>query len=202
MNLNENNNNDVSKLMREYDERVLKGATSGKSYSIETFEKIWELINFSDKEILGINWNELDREKIEKQLSNLGLKMRQGKSPALVGFDFEFVSGDTVDGTIAILKNRSHFKDGINCSFGFIDGKADKLVEWVEKKYGKSLNLRDDTSSEYHYDWLVNDIVIRVDIVKDSNLGDLTFENLHGYAKVVHGEISADEFFKNYLKQE
>lgn len=30
---------DFSKFMDEYNERVLKGATSGKSYSVETFEK-------------------------------------------------------------------------------------------------------------------------------------------------------------------
>lgn len=194
-------NNYVSQYMKEYDERVLKGATSGKSYSADTFEKIWELINFSDKKILGINWNELDREKIEKQLSSLGLKIRQGKSPVLVGFNLEFIAGDTVDGTIAILKNRSHFQDGIDCSFGFIDRKVDKLVGWIEKKYGQFLNLRDDTLNEYHYDWLVGDVGIVVDIVKSSGLGDMTFNNLHGYAKVIRGEISKDEFFKNYIKE-
>lgn len=192
---------DFSKFMDEYNERVLKGATSGKSYSVETFEKIWKLVNFSDKEILGIEWNELNREKIEKRFSDLGLKMRPSKSPTLIGFDIEFIPGDTVDGSIAILKNRSHFKDGIHCSFGFIDRKADKLVEWIEKKYGKSLKLRDDTASENCYDWLVGDVLITVNIVKLSGLGDMTFENMPGYAKVVRGEISMDEFSKNYLKQ-
>jgi len=192
---------DFSKFMKEYDERVLKGATSGKSYSAETFDKIWELVNFSDKEILGIEWSELDRGKIEKQLSDLGLKMRPSKSPTLIGFDIEFILGDTVDGSIAILKNRLHFKDGIHCSFGFIDRKADKLVEWVEKKYGKSLKLRDNTASEYCYDWLAGDVLITVNIVKLSGLGDMTFENMPGYAKMVRGEISHDELSKKYLKQ-
>lgn len=187
--------------MKEYDKRVLKGAMSGESYDEKTFEKIWELVNFSDKGILGISWNELDREKIEKQLSILGLKLRPSKSPTLIGFDLEFISGDTVDGSIAILKNRLHFKDGILCSFGFIDRKADMLVGWIEKKYGKSLKLRDDTASENCYDWLVGDVLITVNIVKLSGLGDMTFENMPGYAKMVRGEISHDEFSKKYLKQ-
>jgi len=194
---------DLSKFMREYDERVLRGATSGKSYSTETFEKIWELVNFSDKEILGISWDEQDKEKIEKQLSSLGLKISPGKSPTLICFDFEFIPGDTVGGSISILKAIPPFKDGvrIHCSFGFIDRKADKLVEWIEKKHGKSLKLRDDTANEYCYDWLVGDVLITVNIVKLSGLGDMTFENIPDYAKLVRGEISMDEFSKNYLKQ-
>ncbi|MDO8633463.1 MAG: hypothetical protein Q7K38_02885 [Candidatus Wildermuthbacteria bacterium] len=191
----------ISNFIDEYNERVTRGATSGKSYNAETFEKIWEITNFSDKEIFGISWSELDREKIEKRLSNLGLKIRSGKSPTLIGFNAEFVPGDTVDGSISILKNRSHFKDGLHCSFGFVDKKADKLVEWIEKKYGKSLKLRDDTAGEYYYDWLVGDILITVNIVKLSGLGDMTFESMPGYAKMVRGEIGVDEFSKNYLKQ-
>lgn len=194
------NDTDIPNFIDEYNERVMRGATSGKSYSAETFEKIWELTNFSDKEIFGISWSELDREKIEKRLSDLGLKIRSSKSPTLIGFDIEFVPGDTVDGSIAILKNRSHFKDGLHCSFGFIDKKADELVGWIEKKYGKSLKLRNDTASEYYYDWLVGDVLITVNIVKPSGLGDMTFESMPGYAKMVRGEIGMDEFSKNYLK--
>ncbi|GEM_PF-6748551 len=185
---------DVSNFMKEYDERILRGATSDKSYSIETFEKIWELVNFSDKEILGIKWDEKDRSKIEKQLTNLGLKLTNGKSPAIVGIrSFEFVPGDTVDCDITLLDNRN-----FQCGFGFIDRKADKLVEWIEKKYGKSLKLRDDTQKEYYYDWLIGDVLITVNIVKLSGLADMTFENMPGYAKVIRGEITAEEFIKKY----
>lgn len=185
---------DISSFMREYDERVLRGATSGKSYSTETFEKIWELVNFSDKEILGVKWDEKDRAKIEKQLTNLGLKLTNGKSPAIIGADgLEFIPGDTVDCHITLLGNKN-----LQCGFGFIDRKADKLVEWIEKKYGKSLKLRDDTQSEYYYDWLVGDVLITANIVKLSSLGDITFENMPGYAKVVRGEITPEEFFKKY----
>ncbi len=199
-NANQIDDADFSKFIKEHDERILKGATSDKSYSVETFEKIWELVNFSDKEILGIEWNELNRKKIEKKLFDLGLKMRPSKNSALVGFDLEFITGDTVDGTIAVLKNRLNFKEGIDCSFGFVDKKADKLIEWIEKKYGKPLKLRDDTASENHYDWLVGDVLITVDMAKLSGLCDMRFENMPGYAKMVRGKISYDEFSKNYLK--
>ncbi|MEK7088893.1 MAG: hypothetical protein AAB913_02055 [Patescibacteria group bacterium] len=182
--------------MEKSNERAMRGATSGKSYSTETFEKIWKLINFSNKEILGISWEEQNRGKIEEQLVNLGIKIRFSKSPTLIGFSLEFIPGDTIDGSISILKNLTYVKDGIHCSFGFIDKKADKLIEWIEKKYGKSLKLRDDTSNEYCYDWLVGDVLITVDLVKLSGLADMTFENIPGYAKVVRGEISMDEFSK------
>ncbi|MDP2641283.1 MAG: hypothetical protein Q8P39_01930 [Candidatus Yanofskybacteria bacterium] len=195
-NVKQTDDANTSDFMKEYDERVFRGATSGKSYSIETFEKIWKLVNFSDKEILGVRWDEKDRSKIEKQLVSLDLKLTDGKSPAIIGVrSFEFVPGDTVDCHITLLDNRN-----LRCGFGFIDRKADKLVEWIEKKYGKSLKLRDDTQSEYHYDWLIGDVLITANIVKLSSLGDITFENMPGYAKVIRGEITAEEFFKKYPK--
>lgn len=190
---NQSDNNEASNFMKEYNERILRGATSGKSYSKETFEKLWDLVNFSDKEILGIGWDEKDRSTIEKQLTKLGLKLTNGKSPTIIGaMGIEFVPGDTIDCHIA-LANRN-----IQCSFGFIDRKADKLVEWIKKKYGKSLKLRDDIQSEYYYDWIVGDVLVTVDIVKLSGLGDLTFESKPDYAKVIRGEITAEEFLKKY----
>lgn len=191
---------DFSNFMREHNERALKGATSGKSYNAETFEKIWELMNFSNKEIFGIEWNELNREKIEKQLSDLKFKIQPSKSSTLFGFNLECNSGDIIDGTIAILKNQINYIDGIECSFGFIDKKADKLVGWLEKKYGKPLKLTDDTPREFYYDWLFGDIHISVIIVKITGLGDMTIKKcVPDWARMIRGELNTEESNKFWV---
>lgn len=108
-----------------------------------------------------------------------------------------------MDGSILIRKSDVGLEKEkyIHCSFSFLDKKADKLVEWVEGKYGKSLGLRDEMSGEYCYDWFSGDILITVNLVKLSGLAYMTFENIPGYAKVVHKEISIEEFSKKHLKQ-
>jgi len=173
--------NELTSSLKKHDERVLRGAMSTEDYSIKTFEKIWELINFSDNKMLGIDWGEKDRAKIEKSIDNMNLELRNSKSPALIGFNLEFIQGDTVDGTIALIKNRN-----IICSFSFIDKNATELVNWVEKKYGKSLNLRDETSDEYYYDWISGDVLITIDLVKSSGLADITLEKKPEYIKMIH----------------
>lgn len=172
-------------ITQELEERAMKGAVSNKNYDEKTFEKIWELANFSDDEILGINWNEKDKEKIEKQLVALGLKLRHSKSPTLISFGFELGPGDIVDGTISLPKNRS-----IVCLFSFIDKKADKLKGWIEKKYGKSLEqssgFKDETVSESYHIWDFGDVSISVALVKLSGLADITFSK----------KITPEEFLK------
>lgn len=177
----------VERIMREHDERALKGALSGKSYSKEEFGKIWELANFSDDEIFGIKWEEKDKVVIKNKLSNLSLKLRDSKSPALIAFDFEFGPENIVDGFIALTKSEHY--DSLICSFGFIDKKANNLTGWLIEKYGEPAKIRDETVEEFYYDWTVGDILISVDIVKNSKLGDVSFKKWPDYTKWIREEF-------------
>lgn len=72
---------------------------------------------------------------------------------------------------------------------------ADNLINWMERKYGKSLNLRDDTLREFRYDWTQGDILIEAEMAKLSKYVSIGFQRWSEYTKVIRGEITYDEFF-------
>ncbi|MDD8053327.1 MAG: hypothetical protein PHX90_04490 [Thermotogota bacterium] len=159
-------------------------------YKESSFEQLWSLIKLSNSKILEIDWEEKNLEKIKKQLVDLGFNFKNSNSQNLIGFSLKFDSGDIIDGGVAFAMNRTHY------SFHFVFKKADNLINWLEKKYGESLRLREELSKEYRYDWTDGDILIEAEMAKMTNYVSIAFQKWPEYTKLVRGEMKADEFFK------
>lgn len=159
-------------------------------YKENSFEQLWALIKLSNSKILEIDWEEKNLEKIKNQLINLGCILKNPDSQNLTGFSFRFDSGDIIDGSVAFAVGRIHY------SFHFVFKKADNLINWLKEKYGESLNLREDLSKEYRYDWTYGDILIEAEMSKMANSVSIAFQKWPEYTKLVRGEMKADEFFK------
>jgi len=159
-------------------------------YKESSFEQLWSLIKLSNSKILEIDWEEKNLEKIKNQLINLGCILKNPDSQNLTGFSFRFDSGDIIDGSVVFAAGRTHY------SFHFVFKKADNLINWIKKKYGESLNLREDLSKEYRYDWTDGDILIEAEMSKMVNSVSVAFQKWPEYTKLVRGEMKADEFFK------
>lgn len=177
-------------LMKQFEERLLSGALSSEGYNIQTFEKVWKLIDFSNESILGFRWEEKDHKKIAESLTRLGFKVRPSKSATLIPFEQTLPNGDLIDGTFFVLDSASTGQHG-PCDFGFIDKNARGLVGWLENKYGKSLRLREDSVSENYFDWLAGDVVVSLDVVNETGLASLRFQKWPEYAGMVRGLIAS-----------
>jgi len=159
-------------------------------YHESSFEQLWSLIKLSNSKILEIDWEEKNLDKIKRQLIELGFILKNSDSQNLTGFSFRFDSGDIIDGSVAFAVDRMHY------SFYFVFKKADNLINWLKKKYGESLNLREDLSKEYRYDWTDGDILIEAEMSKMANSVSIAFQKWPEYTKLVRGEMKADDFFK------
>ena len=169
-----------------------KNILPADSYNKSSFEQFWTLLELSDDKILGIAWNEKNMDEIKRQLTKLDFKLKHSKSPNLIGFSFRSISGDIIDGGIAFAENKIH------CCFHFVFKKADNLIDWLEKKYGKSLNLRNETLKEYRYDWTDSDILLEAEMSKLSKFVSLGLQKWADYTKLARGEINHDEFFERH----
>ncbi len=159
-------------------------------YNESSFEQLWSLIKLSNSKILEIDWEERNLDKIKIQLIGLGCKFKNSNSQNLIGFTFQFDSGDIIDGSVAFAVDRMHY------SFHFVFNKANNLINWLKNKYGESLNLREEMSKEYQYDWTDGDILIEAEMAKATDHVSLTFQKWPEYTKLVRGEMNADDFLK------
>ena len=180
----------------EFEKKINTAVLSTESYNMKSFEKIWELINLSDDKILGINWDEgksVMRNEIEKKIINIGFKIKPMRDSMSIKFNQEFIFGDIIEGSITLMKDGMFY-----CAFHFVYRNAEGLINFLEQKYGKSLNLRDDMIREFKYDWMIGDIALLVEMSKVSKFVSMGFKKDVDFGKLHRGEIDITDFTKKY----
>ena len=161
-----------------------------KIYEEKTYEKLWKLLDFSNDKILGISWYEINAEKIKKHLVGMGFIVEiVGKH---IKFNNDFFKNQKISGYFLLLNNK------IYCNIDFTSKNATGLIRFLEKKYGKFLNFRDDMIREFKYDWIVGDIMLSAELGKLIKMAGISFVKDIDFAKLHRGEIDITDFTKKY----
>lgn len=156
---------------------------------MEQYNELWNIINFDNNQIFGINWNENDSKKMLIHLLDMGLLATE--------INNKFISISSAKENISFGGSFHILNDGLQCAI-FLQKESSDFLKFLENKYGQSNGLRSHMKNEYLYDWLVGDIIVSLEINKTSGHAALGFQKDSLFAKLQRKEINIEEFSKLY----